>query len=95
VTLHQSTRVLSQQDIGSPAETNQKGDSDQSVAYPSLVGAVHQRGEVLYPAVGVRVLEQNAAHVLPTEVHLMGQLQNGLHPDVARFRGGGGGFKRY
>ena len=59
------------------------------VPYPSLVGAVHQGAEVLHPAVRVRVLEQDPAHVLPTEVHLVRQLEHGLHADVA-----GGGWER-
>ena len=59
------------------------------VPYPSLVGAVHQGAEVLHPAIRVWVLEQDPAHVLPTEVHLVGQLEHGLHPDVAGGERGG------
>lgn len=39
--------------------------------------------EVLHPAFSVRVLEEHPTHIVSTEVHLMGKLQHGLHPDVA------------
>lgn len=47
------------------------------------MSTVHQRSEILHSAVGVWILEQHTAHILPTEVHLMRQLQHCLHPDVA------------
>lgn len=55
----------------------------EELSYPSFVGAVHQSSEVLHPAIGVWVLEEHTAHILPAEVHLMRQLQHRLHPNVA------------
>lgn len=52
-------------------------------SHPSFVSPVHQSGEVLHPTVSVRVLEEHARHIFPTEVHLMGQLQHRLHSNVA------------
>lgn len=51
--------------------------------YPTLMSPIHKFREVFHPAFSVRVLEENATHILSTEVHLMGQLQHSLHPDVA------------
>lgn len=52
-------------------------------SYPSLVRPVYEGCEVFHPAISVRILEEHTAHILPSEVHLMRQLQHGFHPDVA------------
>lgn len=44
---------------------------------------VNQSGEVLHPPVSVWILEEHAAHVLPTEVHLMRQFQYRFNTNVA------------
>lgn len=52
-------------------------------SYPCFMSPVHQGGEVLHPAISVGILEEHTSHILPTEVHLMRQLQHRLHSDVA------------
>lgn len=53
------------------------------LSYPSLVCPVHKSCEVFHPAISVWILEEHAAHILPTEVHLMRQFQHRFHSDVA------------
>lgn len=53
------------------------------LSYPSLVCPVYESSEVLHPPVSVWILEEDATHILPTEVHVMGQLQHSFHPNVA------------
>lgn len=52
-------------------------------SYPSFVCTVHKCSEVFHPAISVWILEKHAAHILPTKVHLMRQLQYCFHPNVA------------
>lgn len=54
-----------------------------AASYSSFVCTVNQSGEVLHPAIGVWILEEHSAHILPTEVHLMRQLQHCFHSNVA------------
>lgn len=44
---------------------------------------IHKFSEVFHPAFSVRILEEHSTHILSTKVHLMGQLQYSIHPDVA------------
>lgn len=43
----------------------------ESIAYPSLMGSLHEFSEVFHLPLRVWVLEQHSTDIFPTEVHFM------------------------
>lgn len=45
---------------------------------------VNQYGEIFHSAFSIGILEEHTANIISTEVHLMRELENGLHADVTK-----------
>lgn len=60
----------------------QKMSFKMTGTYTTLVSLINKCSEIFHPALCVWILEEHTANILPTEVHLMRKLENGLHANV-------------